>query len=231
MNFAKRTHDVVAGKITQYRIPVGEPRRVKRPGPRGKAGAGERTGRSAVRWQYPAAPKVGKVFVVKRAAGLDPAVYATITDVRREWLGEIDFAGAKACGHRTTDDFKLAWTRSADRISDSDERWALRELSDDGLRDALLARFTRRHAATEVWVVSFRVSEGRDRFLAAGSRGGDYTTTPARALDPDAPCVGDLELARMAKEAEAHRLKFRAALEAERAERKAERGRSMRDAA
>lgn len=230
MNFHKRTHDVIAGRITQYRQPVGEARQVKRPAPQGKAGAAPpRTGKSATRWAYPAEPKVGKVFVVKRA-GDAPTVYATITAVRREWLGQVTFADAKAMDYRTTDDFKLAWTRRVDRIGASVERWAVRELGEDGLRAELLARFNRRHAATEVWVVDFRISEGRDRFLAAGSRGGDYTSTPARALDPDAPCVDEISQARYAKAAEAHRASFRAALEAERAERKAERGRSMRAA-
>lgn len=223
MNFGKRTHDVIAGRTTQYRVAVGEPRRVKRPGPRGT----ERTGASAVRWAYPAAPSVGKVFVVQSEKRNDlgvvvrELVHATVTDVRREWLGAVTFADAKRMDYRTTDDFKVAWTRHADRVSAADDRWAVRELGEDGLRAQLLARFERRHAATEVWVVDFQISEGRDRFLAAGSRGGDYTSTPARALDTDAPCVDDLELARFAKQAEAHRASFKAALEAERAQRKA----------
>ncbi len=181
--------------------------------------------------QYPAAPTVGKVFVVRRADGVTPAVHAQVVAVHRAWLGSIDFAGAKAEGYRTTDDFKVAWTRRTDRVTAAHERWAVRELGEDGLRAHLLARFVRQHAATEVWVVTFAISEGRDRFLAAGSRGGDYTATPARALDTDAPCVDDLELARYAKKAEAHRQSFKAALEEGRAARKAQRGRSLRDAA
>lgn len=238
MNFGKRTHDVVAGRITQYRQTVGEPRRVTRPGPRGT----QRTGRSAERWAYPSEPRVGKVFVVKRAVRngatgevVSPAVHATVVDVRREWLGAITFADAKAEGHRTTEDFKVAWTRDRDsREVARSEAWALRELGEDGLREALLARFVRHHAAREVWVVSFRLSEGRDRFLAAGSRGGDYTSTPARALDPDAPVLDEVELARYAKKAEAaaeaQRASFRADLERERARREAQR-RPMRRAA
>lgn len=234
MNFGKRTHDVVAGRITQYRQTVGEPRRVKRPGPRGT----QRTGRSAERWAYPSEPRVGKVFVVRREVPATevkpkiPAVHATVVDVRREWLGAITFADAKAEGHRTTEDFKVAWTRDRDsREVARSEAWALRELGEDGLREALLARFVRHHAAREVWVVSFRLSEGRDRFLAAGSRGGDYTSTPARALDPDAPVLDEVELARYAKKAEAHRASFKADLERERAARKAARGRDQRRAA
>jgi hypothetical protein len=237
MSFDKRTHDVVSGRITQYRKPVGEPRRVKRPGPRGT----QRTGRSAERWAYPSEPRVGKVFVVRRAVRnsatgeiVTPAVHATITAVRREWLGAIDFAGAKAEGHRTTDDFKIAWTRDHDgREVKRGEAWALRELGEDGLRVALLARFVRHHAAREVWVVTFRLSEGRDRFLAAGSAGDErgYVTSPGMALDPDASVVDEFTQAAFAKKAEAHRASFKADLERGRAEQKAARGRSMRDAA
>lgn len=239
MNFDKRTHDVVTGRITQYRQPVGEPRRVKRPGPRGTV----RTGRSAERWAYPAEPKVGKVFVVRPAkrhpdtgAVTEPAVHAQVVDVRREWLGAIDYAGARAEGHRTTDDFKEAWVRRADRaVVDRAERWALREFGEDGLHAALIARFVRHHAAVEVWVVTFRISEGRDRFLAAGSRGGDYTTTPARAMDPDAPCVDEFTQAAYAKRAEADAQMRRASLkvdiENERAKRRRERLSMFRDVA
>lgn len=236
MNFGKRTHDVVAGRITQYRQPVGEPRRVTRPGPRGT----QRTGRSAERWAYPSEPKVGKVFVVQREKRNDlgevvrDCVHATVTDVRREWLGAITFADAKAEGHRTTDDFKVAWTRERDsREVARGEAWALRELGEDGLREALLARFVRHHAAREVWVVTFRLSEGRDRFLAAGSAGDErgYVTSPGMALDPDASVVDEFTQAAFAKKAEAHRASFKADLERERAAQKAARGRSMRDAA
>lgn len=224
MKFAKRTHDVVAGRITQYRRPVGEPREVKRPGPRGT----QRTGKSAVRWAYPAEPKVGRVFTVQREQRnhmgevTRPAVHATITSVRREWLGSITFADARACGHRTTDDFKVAWVREHERVVG--EAWALHVLGEAGVRAELVARFTRHHAAREVWVVDFHLSGGRDQFLAAGSRGGDYTTTPARALDPDAPCVDALTVARYAKaaeaRAEAQRASFRVDLERERRARK-----------
>lgn len=196
MNFHKRTHDVVSGRITQFRQPVAWTNAIL-----------HRHAETGDTWTAPvlrAAPRTGSTFVVKRA-DTTPAVYAAVLDVDRQWLGAIDHAGARACGYRTTDDFKVEWTRRVDRIPASAERWAVREFGDDGLRDLLLARFTRHHAATEVWVVTFQISEDPVRFLAAGSRGGDYTSTPARALDTDAPCVGDLELARYAKKAQAHR--------------------------
>lgn len=227
MNFERRTHDVLAGRVTQYRVVVREPRPVKRPGPRGTV----RTGKSAVRWSYPSEPRVGRVFAISQTSrDGDGRRYtvrvasATITAVRREWLGQIDFAGARAEGHRTTDDFRVAWVLRHDGPAvRRAERWALCVLGEDGLRSELIARFHRHHAAHEVWVVSFRISEGRDRFLAPGASGDErgYTMTPGLALDRDAPCVDEFTQAAFAKRAEAQRAGFRAALEAERAERKA----------
>ncbi len=153
------------------------------------------------------------------------AVHAEVSSLRCERLGAVDLAGARAEGHATLGAFKAAWTTRVDRVSDIEKRWCYFDgFSIDEVRALLVARFERRHAGTEVWVVGLRPAAAAPRLLAAGSRGGDYTRAPGRSLDPDAPCVDDLELQRFAKAAAAHRMtalaSFRDDLEAERRARK-----------
>ena len=107
-----------------------------------------------------------------------------------------------------------------------DKGWVRKaEDTDMGVTDEAVAqRFAGRWVGVPVHVLTWRLVESPLVFLAAGSRGGDYTANPARALDSDAPCPPREFVEAEAKKAEARRqtqaASFRHDLEAERARRK-----------
>ncbi len=230
---------MATGRKTTARFVVSEPREVRRRGPRGTV----RTGRAATRTQQPWTPVVGREYSVQPGVGKPAEARVKVLDTHEEWLGEITFADVRREGFRTTDDFRAAWVARRDKPF----MRALVDIDDTTAREAAIARFVRRHAATRVHVVFFEVVAVRHvdvatqrewwtgdvRSLLADSRKGrgDYTHSPGQTIDRDAECVDDLSLARYSKAAEAQRLSFRADLEKARAERKAQRGRAQRRAA
>lgn len=168
-------------------------------------------------------------------------VYVEITDVEHVPLAALtrDEATAEGFGGaRGPLAFKRRW------LERHDKAWvAKREATDDGLTDEQVAgRFVDHHEGDPIVVLSWRLAEEPDLYLAQPTRGsGDYTRNPHRAIDP-LPVMGPTpERIRLANEdGERRRASFRRDLEAERAARRAqsartaqrvERGRGWRDAA
>jgi uncharacterized protein YhfF len=146
----------------------------------------------------------------------------TLRDLTREHAAQEGFAGA-----RGPLNFRRYWLERYDKA------WSERQHgSDGGLTDeAVAARFNTRHVGLPVVVIEWRVTDAPNRFLAAGSRGGDYTGIPARAVDPLPvvdPSPADVKRAR--EQGERQRESFRRDLEAERARRKRERIPELREA-
>jgi hypothetical protein len=176
------------------------------------------------------APKHGDRKCVKQAQGADkqpkPVLcHIIIAEAWEMWAGEVTFQQARACGFRTTDDFKAAWVAQWDKTFMK----TLVEMDDAQAHEAAVARFERRHAGRRAQAIRFTLAVDTPRFLAdqrvshGGDDDGQYVTTRARAID-DLECIDELMqkryAERAAKEAERQRASFRRDLEAERARRK-----------
>ena len=145
-------------------------------------------------------------------------------DVREMWMGEVTFKQARACGYRTTDDFKAAWIAQFDRPFMK----TLLDMDDEQAREAAIARFERRHAGRRAHAIRFMVAVDTPRFMAnqrvshGPNDDGQYVASRARAID-DLECVDELTQRRYAeratKDAETRRASFKRDLEVERAKR------------
>lgn len=103
-----------------------------------------------------------------------------IEGVQCAMVGDIDYHGAKAEGHHTTEAFKAWWVRQHDR----DRGWfEVFEATDPELAEV----FDFRHADTPVWVITFSLFAGeKPRFLAPAGR-------PAHRHIPKRGAYGDEE--------------------------------------
>jgi uncharacterized protein YhfF len=146
----------------------------------------------------------------------------TLRDLTREHAAQEGFAGA-----RGPLNFRRYWLERYDKA------WSERQHgSDGGLTDeAVAARFNTRHVGLPIVVIEWVLTEPPSKFLAAGSRGGDYTYTLSRAID-ELPVMGPTpaEIKKAREEGEQQRASFRRDLEAERAKRKRERIPALREA-
>ena len=143
-----------------------------------------------------------------------------ITAVDTLTLGEVTHDQARLLGHRGTAALKRAW------LADHDRDW----LDEADRTDAQqLERYTYRWGHRSAVLIRY-VGVDPPRLLADVRRGqGDYTSSPGRTIDTDAEAVP--AGAAVALRAAATRENFRAALEAQRALEKAQRGRDQRRAA
>jgi hypothetical protein len=145
------------------------------------------------------------------------ACHITITDVQDMLAGEVTFKQARACGYRTTDEFKAAWVR------ERDAKWV--EFYGDAAErtdDELVARFNVKHAFASCYAITFKLATDTPRFLAAPGRGeidshgnADYTRQRHRAID-DLEVVDELTAERYSKKAREQRESFKRDLEKER---------------
>lgn len=145
---------------------------------------------------------------------------ATITchiialDVREMWAGEVTFKQARACGYRTTDDFKAAWVAQFDKPF----MRTLTEMDDEQAREAAIARFERRHAGRRAHAIRFTVAVDTPRFMAnqrvshGANDDGQYVASRARAID-DLECVDEITQRRFTEVARKHRESFKRDLE------------------
>jgi uncharacterized protein YqfB (UPF0267 family) len=139
----------------------------------------------------------GKSYAVQPGRGQSATCRIHVTSVRKELVGEIAFADARAEGFATTEDFKAYWIAIHERTWLEHENAMLNEAeNDDGVvldRDVWIMRrsldlFDRKHAHRPVWVISFHLDVAPvGRLLALRSQEG-YTSNPHRALpgEPEA---------------------------------------------
>jgi hypothetical protein len=104
--------------------------------------------------------------------------------VREELCGAVTLRDARAEGHRTTADFKVAW------VLHHDCEWAEKAQGSEPEEAQLLTRFEARHADRLVHVVTFTAAPDQPLLLAsqmdilAGRcESGEYTHSRARAVD------------------------------------------------
>lgn len=170
------------------------------------------------------APKAGARRCVKTSQKSDILCHIIITEVNEQWAGEVTFRQARACGYRTSDDWKAAFVA----VNDKPFMDTVVDMDDTAAREAAIARFERRHAGRRVNVIAFKLEVDPVRFLAQGWP--DYTGQRHRSIDPDAEVIppSPARVKRANEEAEKQRASFRKDWEAAHAKRKAERGRSMR---
>ncbi len=216
---------ITRGTKHQHRTPTTQPATVARPGPRGTT----RTGRSAHRTKQPWQPTPGEV--IPYAPPGEPAHgHITITSVQRQHLADVTLTDAKHEGHKTLQAFQVAWVNRHDRA------WlntpAVKAVTGDGdmIRPLKLLRYAHHWQHTEVTVITFEPAEEPARYLADARKGhGDYTTSPAAAIDP-APVADPDYVAEKARAAHEQWCKqrdsFRRDLEHARAEQKRQRGRN-----
>jgi hypothetical protein len=174
--------------------------------------------RLAIREASPA----GRVSELHCHVEITSVEQTTLRDLTREHAALEGFHGA-----RGPLNFRRYW------VEQHDKTWAERQYgSDGGLNDeAVRERFNARHVGTPITLIHWRLTEAPSRFLAAGSRGGDYTYTPARAVD-ELPVIdpSPADVKRARELGERQRASFRRDLEAERAKRKRERIPELREA-
>ena len=196
---------------------------------------------------------VGSSHPVQPGAGEPSEAQIAVLEFRRERLGAISAADAKAEGNLNVEWFKQAWVRKHDRVWMAREKVQLADVFGDEVVPVILCkRFDEEWAQVDVWVVRFWLTEVRPRYLARPTRtGGDYTTSVSRSIDNELTVVAQADgttrlqlvpvpiadpeyAARKAREDHdvwvAQRDSFRRDLEEERARRKAERGRVGRAA-
>ena len=117
-----------------------------------------------------------------------------VTDVDRVELGAITHDQARLLGHKGTAAFKRHW------ITGHEERWLEAERTEADILD----RFATRWAHRVAWFVRYHAAE-EPRFMADqhGRAHGDgqYTTSAARSIDPDAECIDPATQARYSKDA------------------------------
>lgn len=171
--------------------------------------------------------RVGRDYAVQPGAGRPSVCRIKVNEITHAQAGEITYREAKVCGYKTTDDFKVSWTRAHDRQWVERERVDLVAVYDDNVsivKWILLKRFEQHHARTPVWVIRFEVQPDVPRFMAHATRtNGDYVHHPARAIDRE-ECIDEQTNNTYAKashaEGERMRASFRADLEDERARRR-----------
>jgi hypothetical protein len=197
---------VLAGRKTQIRVPVREPRTTRRR--RKVEGVWQPHGPEYL--TQPFQPKTGMripICVHRRINGTMMPVEecaVVVRDSEHQLLADLVFADALAEGHRTTDEFKAWWVRT------HDAHWVLRSetgTEQDGAPDPLTAeqladRFEQRWADRPVWAIRFVLDrEQQPRYLASEGAGDErnYTANPGRAIDEPA-AVDDSTLERFASD-------------------------------
>jgi hypothetical protein len=203
---AHQAHQIAVGRQTQTRVPAftGKPCPVK------------------VSHDYP--------VQVRRGSKLVSEGRIKILGRGQQRAGDITYTEARAEGCRTTVDWKTQWVRRRDTVWLAREKVDLIAVYDDEVSIVnwiLLKRFDERHADALVWALAFEPVVEVPRFLAdqriKATDDGQYTTSPARAIDP-AECVDQATQERYAKlkheDGERRRASFRADLEAERQRRR-----------
>ncbi len=146
--------------------------------------------------RLPCPYKVGRSYAIQRGRGQEAEPETiSIVDVHTERAGDISYSDARREGFRTTDDFKAYWVRLYDG------RWIQGLEGENPTPDEtldpieLVARFEKAHAATLVYVISFRLDE-EPRYLAPAARPAGtvlgYTHMQHQAM-PDEPEAIDAE--------------------------------------
>lgn len=173
---------ILKGQKTMWRTPITEPRWATR--------------NNGTRYlTTPFTPTIGQTLPVKPGPRTDPTLHITITHARREPLGAITYTDARHEGHRTRDEFKIAWVRDHDRT------WTNQNPHADN--DDYLVRFDHRHAERMVWAITFTPNHDVDQYMARPTaNSGDYTRNPRRAID-DIPTVDKAWTDKFAKQAAA----------------------------
>lgn len=206
-----QARSILAGRTTQLRIPVQNPREVTR-----KNGTTYTT--------VPFRPRTGQRLPVAVRRTIDGTMLAEqvchiiIDRWRHEPLGDMAFTDALAEGYKTTVECKAAWVRQHDPAwltatepvfcpdCTLDWDWPGDTMPDcptcggDGEIRIIpnrtdtehAARYDQRWANTPCWIITFhRDPVEQPRYPAAIGRGDDrgYTTSPAEAVD--AAAVGD----------------------------------------
>lgn len=110
--------------------------------------------------------------------------HITLTEIRLQRLGNIEFKDARAEGFQTTDEFKIAWASRG------------RRAATPILDETALELFDTKHADTLVWALSFDVVESR-RLLRASASFDDYTDTPSRAARTEPEAITEDQLAKL----------------------------------
>lgn len=176
---------ILAGRKTQHRIPVIEPREITRKN-------------KTTYTSSPFRPQTGKVYALTTRTDDDqPPNHMLVTNVTTQQLGQITYPDVLAEGLKTTDQFKHAWVR------DHDRNWWDRHIDEQDLLPEAAMRFDEKHADTTVWVLTIEPFHDTDEWLARPTRNsGDYTTTYTRAID-DTPTVGKAWRDKFARDAQA----------------------------
>jgi hypothetical protein len=200
---ASTARAVLRGEVTQARRPV----QAREPYYR-KTSKLKSTGRSMILVQ-PYKPKEGDRFPIQHRVTVDGKPSATtqghgiITSAIITKAGDLAFQDARQMGYRTTSEAMAAW------LTEYDQAW-VREPNAEcqacggpgldpagfcvtcGCDDQPAARFTRKHAERDVWVIHFELDRSHEsRLLAAlpageGDHDGDYVSSPSRAMGGEA---------------------------------------------
>lgn len=216
MNLPAKTAKAIAtGRATQVRVLPGEPRLVKRKN-------ADRRDRTATYWVQPWRPSVGG------EVSLDGYRVAITAKTRAE-AGDLTYEDAKAEGHGSIDNAKVAWVRDHDEPWLEHHKVRLADALGPGVvRAIMLARFEERWTDEPVWVVVVRPVPARPQFMA---RVTGKTSSASMSIDPDAEVPCDEWVNRYAKTAEAFCIGRQLARKREAEAQRADRGRSMRKAA
>lgn len=177
-------------------------------------------------------------YSVMSGPGKPAECRVTVLEARIAAADDLSYLDARAMGYRTTAEAKAAWVRTYDKAWIRRELIELASAFDDDTCSVvdwlLVKRFDTRWAWRSVQVVTVKRVVDEPRFLAdqRRSNAGSYTRSAARSIDPTAECIDEATQRRYADAARPEGEQMRAGLrndvEAERARRKAERGRSMR---
>jgi hypothetical protein len=148
--------------------------------------------------------RIGHSYAVQPGPGRAALARVVVLEAEHELLGDVGFEQARAEGHRTTDDFKVAWVRQHDRA------WLRRQEPDppaDGSDpepvpdELLIERFDRRHADRPVWAIGFQLDTShRPRFMHRLSERG-YTANERDAVPEEPEAVDAATQERFAAEA------------------------------
>lgn len=179
--------------------------------------------------------KPGHDYPVSPGKGKPASCRLRVLSAAVERLGDLTYRDAVAEGFKTTGAFKVAWIRAHDHAWIKRELVDLAAIFDDHCSCVdwiLVKRFDTHWADQLAHVITFARVVDEPRFMAPQGRGSDYTTSRTWSIDPSAECVDeafqDRISAKASEQGAAMRRQARAPEEAERARRKAERGRSMR---
>lgn len=176
-------HKILAGQKTQTRRLVQDPRPATR-----KNGTAYLT--------TPFRPRVEQDLAIQKGRGKEAIGRITVTDVRREPVGEITHDDAQAEGFRNVEAFKAYWVRLHDPnwpplirvfcptctdpdypadelppcpMCDGDELIKIKPVPTVG---ELVARFDAHHHHRPVWVITFNLNRAEEpRLLMSASRG------------------------------------------------------------